>query len=209
MLHGDAINPNVCLFFRYSNQQEIKKHGFKHCYQHRTIEYVSNTASVNGICKTVSQIRRVTAIMSACIISAVALGNNQSLAGALKPADQVLNYLLLFADLLYVVTGNDKDEPKLCNMKFNMDKRIITAISHVFVLYALIEWVRMFSKPLITGWQTRYKSKWFISTDLVNWLSICNSWYVNVNILIDFKPLCRAESITQWICIFKTIKRTG
>ena len=43
---------------------------------------------------------------------------------ALRPAqttaDQVLNSLL-FGDLLYFVTGNDKDEPKFCNMRFDMD----------------------------------------------------------------------------------------
>ena len=39
---------------------------------------------------------------------------------ALTTADQVLKSLL-FGDLLYFVMGNDKDEPKFFNMRFDMD----------------------------------------------------------------------------------------
>ena len=39
---------------------------------------------------------------------------------ALRTANQELNSLQ-FGDLLYFVTGNDKDEPKFRNMQFDMD----------------------------------------------------------------------------------------
>ena len=35
-------------------------------------------------------------------------------------AGQVLKSFL-FGDVLHVVMGNDKDEPKFCNMRFDMD----------------------------------------------------------------------------------------
>ena len=52
--------------------------------------------------------------------SVVTLGVNQGLSGALTAADQVLNSLL-FGDLLYFATDNEKDELKFCNIRFDND----------------------------------------------------------------------------------------
>ena len=60
-----------------------------------------------------------TPLISAVIISAVTLGVNQGLSAALTTADQLLDSLQ-FGDLLYIVTGNDTDERKLCNVRFHM-----------------------------------------------------------------------------------------
>ena len=69
---------------------------------------------------------------------------------ALTTPDQVLNSLL-FCDLLFVMTGNYKDEPQFCYIRFDMDLRDLVAMSHVFVLHTLIEQVQMFQgKQVIT-----------------------------------------------------------
>ena len=59
-------------------------------------------------------------LISALIVGAVTMCVNQSLSKALTSADHVLNSLLS-ADLPYSVKGNDKDGPKFCNMRFDMD----------------------------------------------------------------------------------------
>ena len=59
-------------------------------------------------------------LISAFITSAVTLGVNQGLSAALTAADQVLNSPL-FGDSLYFAMDNDKDEPKFCNIRFDMD----------------------------------------------------------------------------------------
>ena len=71
-------------------------------------------------------------------------------------ADQVPN-VLLFGDLLCHVTGND--EPKFGNMRFDSDERDLIVISHAGVLYALIKWIQMFRKRVVTEWHICAKSK--------------------------------------------------
>ena len=77
---------------------------------------------------------------------------------ALTTTGQVLNSLL-FCGLLYLGTGNVKDEPIFCNMMFDMDLRDLIAILHAFLLNALITGVQMFGKRVIAGWHTCYKTK--------------------------------------------------
>ena len=66
------------------------------------------------------QFRRVTAIKFSFDTKCSHLGTNQGLSAALIAVDKVLD-LLLFGGLLYFMTDNDKDEPKIYNMKFNID----------------------------------------------------------------------------------------
>ena len=141
------------------------------------------------------------------IVSAITLGVNQGLSASLTTANQVLN-LLLFDDLLYFVTGNDTDEPKFCNMRFDMDKKDRIAISHIWVVHALIVGIQMFGKRVATGRHTCDKSKGLIPTERVDWLNACTSRYAKVNILMVFSPFCLTKPMPPCISILKAIKRT-
>ena len=89
-----------------------------HYYQYYSIIYEQAIALINKKSKTSYQFRRVTAI-NFSFDNKCSHPRHQP-RPALTTADQVLN-LLLFGDLLYFVTGNDKDKHKFCNMLFDMD----------------------------------------------------------------------------------------
>ena len=107
--HDDAVKPNMCLFVQYTHHRETKQRVIYYYYQYHNIKYEQAIALINKISKTLYQFRRVTAI-DFSFDNKCSHPRHQP-RPALTTADQVLNSLL-FGDLLYFVTGNDKGEPK-------------------------------------------------------------------------------------------------
>ena len=106
----------MCLLVQYWHR-ETKKACFTHSYQHRTIRYIPAIALINKTNQNIISFCRVTAI-NFSFDKRVHMSVNEGLPEALAIPDQVLN-LILFGDLLYFVTGNDKDKQEFCNMRFD------------------------------------------------------------------------------------------
>ena len=102
------MRSGACLSSIHTNEKP-KKHIFNHNYQHYTIKYISAIAWIKNK-KQYIDFAVSPPLTSAFLISAVTLGISHGLSAALTTADYVSN-LLLFGDLLYFVTGKDKEEP--------------------------------------------------------------------------------------------------
>ena len=94
-------------------------------------------------------------------------------------------------------------------MRFDMEERTPLAYRmHSCCMRLLKE-----SKCLVNGWlqndHTYYKSKVLMSTERVNWLYLCCSWCLKINILMDISPFCWTELIPQCISISRMIRRGG
>ena len=101
----------ICAFLSSIHTNEkLNSVVFNQYYQYHNIEYEQAIALINRKnSKTLYQFRRVTTINFSFDNKCSHPWLQQR--PALTTADQVLNPLL-FGDLLYFVTGNDKDEPK-------------------------------------------------------------------------------------------------
>ena len=109
----------ICAFLSSIHTNEkLNSVVFNHYYQYHSIKNEQAIALINKKSKKLYQFRRVTAINFS--FDNKCSDPRRQLRPAQTTADQVLNSLL-FGDLLYFVTGNDKDEPKFCNMRFDMD----------------------------------------------------------------------------------------
>ena len=108
IFHDDTVKPNMCLFVQYSHQRETSV-VFNDYYQYHNIKYKQAIALINRIPETLYQFRRVTAI-NFSFDNKCSHPRHQP-RPALTTVDQVLNSLL-FGDLQYFVTGDDKNEPK-------------------------------------------------------------------------------------------------
>ena len=99
--------------------EKLNSKVFNHYYQCHNIKYEPAIALINKQkSKTLYQFRRVTSI-NFSFDNTCSHPRHQP-RPAVTTVDQVLKSLL-FGDLLYFVTDNDKDEPKFCNMRFDMD----------------------------------------------------------------------------------------
>ena len=100
----------ICAFLSSIHTNEkLNSVVFSHYYRYHNIEYEQAIALINKKSKTLYRFRRVTAI-DFSFDNKCSHPRHQP-RPALTTADQVLNSLL-FGDLQYFVTGNDKDEPK-------------------------------------------------------------------------------------------------
>ena len=110
MFHDDAVKPNMCLLSSIHTNVKLNSVVFNHYYQYHSIKYEQAIALINKKkSKTLYQFCRVTAINFSFDYKCSHPWHEPK--SALTTADQVLNSLL-FGDLLYFVTGNDKDEEK-------------------------------------------------------------------------------------------------
>ena len=110
----------ICAFLSSIHTNEkLNSVVFTHYYQYHSIKNEHAIALIDKKkSKTLYQFRRVTAINFS--FDNKCSDPRRQLMPAQTTVDQVLNSLLL-GDLLYFVTRNDKDEPKFCNMRFDMD----------------------------------------------------------------------------------------